>query len=66
MPDKVDKRTRQLPPIDRDAESLTMSLQRPTTYAVQKFQIFEYVPSWYFTELGCQAANKDKASNEGL
>jgi hypothetical protein len=65
-PDKVDKRTPQLPPIDLDAKSLTMSLQCPTTYAIDKFRKFEYVPLGYFTELGCRAAVKDKASNEGL
>jgi hypothetical protein len=41
-----------VPPIDRDAESLTMSLQRPTTYAAEKFRRFGYVPLWYFPELG--------------
>jgi hypothetical protein len=65
-PDKADKRAPQLPPIDLDAESLTMSLQRPTTYAIEKFRKFEYVPLWYFTEQGCQTADKDKASNEDL
>jgi hypothetical protein len=40
-PDKVVKRTPQLPPIYRDAESLTMSLQRPTTYPAEKFRTFE-------------------------
>jgi hypothetical protein len=30
-PDRADKQALQLPPIDLDAESLTMSMQRPTT-----------------------------------
>ena len=34
------------------------------TYAIEKFCKFEYVPLWYFT--GCQAADKNKASNEDL
>ena len=65
-PDTADKRGPQLPPIDLEAKSLTMSLQRPTTYAVEKFRKFEYVPLWYFSEQGCQAADRDKASNEDL
>ncbi len=64
--DIAGKRVPQLPPIDLDAESLTMSLQHPTSYAIEKFRKFEYVPLWYFTEQGCQATDKEKVSNEDL
>jgi hypothetical protein len=57
-PDKVDKRVLRLPPIDLGAKSLTMSLQCPMTYAIEKFRKFEYVTLWYFTEHGCQAARQ--------
>jgi len=43
-----------------------MALQRPPSYAIERFRKFEYVPLWYFTEQGCQAADKDKTSNEDL
>jgi hypothetical protein len=65
-PQEADKRGPHLPAIDLDAESRTASLQRPTAYAIDKFRKFEYVPLWYFTEQGCQAADKDKASNDDL
>jgi hypothetical protein len=58
---KVDKRTLQLLRIDLDARSLTMSFQRHMTYAIENFRRFDYMPLWYFTEHGCQAANKDDA-----
>jgi hypothetical protein len=51
--DKADKRGLNLPPIDLEAESLTMSLQRPTTYAIERLRKGEYVPLWYFTDQGC-------------
>lgn len=63
---KADKRAVQLPPIDLDAQSRTMSLQRPTAYAIERFTKYEYVPLWYFTQQGCQAADRDKASSEDL
>jgi hypothetical protein len=65
-PDSTDKRGPQLPPIDLEAKSLTMNLQRPTAYAIEKLRKFEYVPLWYFSEQGCQAADRDKASNDDL
>jgi len=43
-----------------------MALQRPPTYAIERFRRFDYVPLWYFTEQGCQAADKDKTSHEDL
>ena len=59
-PDKADKLALQLPPVDLNAKSLTSHLQRPTTYAIEKFREFEYVPLWYFTEQGCRdTANGD-------
>ena len=64
--DPAGKRVPQLPAIDLDAESLTMSLQHPTSYALERFRKFEHVPLWYFTEQGCQAADKEQASNEDL
>jgi hypothetical protein len=64
--DKADKRGPHLPPIDLDGESLTMPLQRPTTYAIERLPKCEYVPLWYFTEQGCHAPDKDKASNDDL
>ena len=65
-PDKMDKRTPQLPPLVRGAKSLTMSLTRPSTYALERLRKFEYVPLWYFTEAGCKAADKDKAASEDV
>ena len=62
----MNKRAPQLPPVDLDTKSRTLSLQRPTDYAIEKFRKFEYVPLWYFTEQGCQAADKDNASMEDL
>ncbi|KAI0275865.1 hypothetical protein BGY98DRAFT_893049, partial [Russula aff. rugulosa BPL654] len=61
-----DKRTLQLPPVDLKAQSRTMFLRRPTTYALEKFRRFEYVPLWYFTGEGRQAADEDEGSNEDL
>jgi hypothetical protein len=43
-----------------------MSLQRPTTYAIERLHRCEYIPLWYFTEHGCQAVDKDKAANEDI
>jgi hypothetical protein len=43
-----------------------MALQHPMAYALEKFQKFEYVPLWYFTQQGCSAADNDKASNDDL
>ena len=43
-----------------------MFLRRPTTYALEKFRRFEYVPLWYFTDEGRQAADEDEGSNEDL
>lgn len=65
-PDKADKQTLQMPPIDMKAQSRTMFLRRPTTYALEKFRGFEYVPLWYFTDEGRQAADEDEGSNEDL
>jgi hypothetical protein len=42
--DKADKRVPPLPPVDLDAESRTMALQHPPTYALDKFRRHEYVP----------------------
>jgi hypothetical protein len=42
--DKADKRGPHLPPIDLDGESLTMSLQRPTTYAIERLPKCEIRP----------------------
>jgi hypothetical protein len=41
-PDKAVERAPRLPPIDSEAKSLTMSLDRPTTYAIERFRKFEY------------------------
>jgi hypothetical protein len=65
-PGKVDRRAPRLPAVNLDAESHTMSLLRPTTFAIEKLRRFEYVPLWYFTQQGRQAADKDRASNEDL
>jgi hypothetical protein len=65
-PDNPDKRAPQLPPIDLEAKSRTMALQRPIAYAIERMRKHEYVPLWYFTEQGCQAADRDKASNDDL
>jgi hypothetical protein len=62
--DRADKRTPQLPAFDPEAESLTNSLQRPITYAIDKLRRFEYVPLWYFTVQGRQAVDEDKAFSE--
>jgi hypothetical protein len=47
--ERTDKRAPLLPPIDLEAESHTMSMQHPSTYAIEKLWKFEYVPLWYFT-----------------
>ncbi len=65
-PDKADRCTAQLPPVDLEAESHTMALPSPSTYAIEKFRKFEYVPLWYFMEQGCHAADKDKITNEDV
>jgi hypothetical protein len=41
-----------------------MSRQRPATYAIDRVRKFEYVALWCFTEQGCQAPGKDKASTK--
>jgi len=43
-----------------------MTLQHPTAYAIERFRRHDYMPLWYFTEQGCQAADRDKASNDDL
>ncbi len=65
-PDKADKRAPQLPPVDLDAVSPTISLRRPMAYVIEKVRKFEYVPLWYFTDQGCQIADIEKAANEDL
>jgi hypothetical protein len=63
--ERAEKRP-QLPPIDLEAESRTLSMQRPTTYAIEKLRKYEYIPLWYFTIQGCQATDRDKAANDDL
>jgi len=64
--DRAGKRVIQFPPVDLKAKSSTTSLQRPSTYALDKLKKGDYVPLWYFTEEGCLAAEKDKVANEDL
>src|SRR6267154_3717963 len=45
--DRVDKRVPQLLPVNLEAKSCMMALQRPPTYAIEKFHRFEYIPLWY-------------------
>ena len=63
-PGRADRLTLLLPEVDLDATCTTSSLLRPSTYVIDKFRKAEYVPLWYFTEQGCQAAEMDKAANE--
>jgi hypothetical protein len=64
--ERTDKRAPLLPPIDLEAESHTMSMQHPSTYAIEKLRKFEYVPLWYFTIQGCRAADKEKTVDQDL
>ena len=64
--DNANKGAPQLPPIDLKAKSIITSLQRPSTFALEKFRKYEYVPLWYFTEQGCQSADKERDFSEDI
>ena len=66
VPDRADRRAPQLPVADLNAKSMTDSLQRPSTYAIEKLSKFEYVPLWYFTLEGRRTANRDRTSTEDI
>jgi hypothetical protein len=62
-PNRADRRGPQFPPIDLEAKSRTMALQRPTAYAIGRLRKCDYVPLWYFTDQGCQLSLCTAASN---
>jgi hypothetical protein len=64
--DNANKGAPQLPPIDMKAKSIITSLLRPSTFALEKFRKYEYVPLWYFTEQGCQSADKEREFSEDI